>query len=266
MIKKEALLLVVIIAFGAFYACQPHSEKTPGKLIWEDDFSNAEIDSEAWSKVHRGTADWNNLMSDEDTLYAIRDGKLILRGINNTIASHDSVPFLTGGIHSKGKVGFGFGRWEIRAKLNGATGAWPAIWLMPNTDDKKWPNGGEIDIMERLSHENQVYQTVHSHYTLNLGEDDNPPHSEVTSFDSGNYNVFSVEVHPDKIVFFVNEEKTLVYPKIETDKEGQFPYSNNDFYLILSMQLGGEWVGKVNPDELPIEMEIDWVRFYKFDN
>jgi hypothetical protein len=30
------------------------------------------------------------------------------------------------------------------------------------------------------------------------------------------------------------------------------------------MQLGGSWVGKVNPDDLPVEMEIDWVRFYEF--
>jgi hypothetical protein len=26
------------------------------------------------------------------------------------------------------------------------------------------------------------------------------------------------------------------------------------------MQLGGAWVGSVDPDDLPVEMEIDWVR------
>ena len=30
------------------------------------------------------------------------------------------------------------------------------------------------------------------------------------------------------------------------------------------MQLGGSWVGPVHPEELPVEMEIDWVRFYGF--
>jgi len=30
------------------------------------------------------------------------------------------------------------------------------------------------------------------------------------------------------------------------------------------MQLGGSWVGNVHPEDLPVEMEIDWVRFYRF--
>ena len=27
------------------------------------------------------------------------------------------------------------------------------------------------------------------------------------------------------------------------------------------MQLGGSWVGAVDPKDLPVEMEVDWVRF-----
>jgi hypothetical protein len=33
---------------------------------------------------------------------------------------------------------------------------------------------------------------------------------------------------------------------------------------LLDMQLVDNWVGAINPDHLPVEMEIDWVRFYKF--
>jgi len=29
------------------------------------------------------------------------------------------------------------------------------------------------------------------------------------------------------------------------------------------MQLGGSWVGAVDSSDLPVEMEIDWVRFYQ---
>jgi len=65
-------------------------------------------------------------------------------------------------------------------------------------------------------------------------------------------------------VFFINGQKTFTYPRIQTDKEGQFPFSEHRYYLLLDMQLGGSWVGKVNPDDLPVEMEIDWVRFYEF--
>jgi hypothetical protein len=30
------------------------------------------------------------------------------------------------------------------------------------------------------------------------------------------------------------------------------------------MQLGGPWVGNIHSHNLPVEMEIDWVRFYSF--
>ena len=30
-----------------------------------------------------------------------------------------------------------------------------------------------------------------------------------------------------------------------------------------TMQLGGSWVGAVGPEDLPVEMEVDWVHFYQ---
>ena len=32
---------------------------------------------------------------------------------------------------------------------------------------------------------------------------------------------------------------------------------------MIDQQLGGEWVGSVEMQNLPVEMEIDWVRFYQ---
>ena len=33
--------------------------------------------------------------------------------------------------------------------------------------------------------------------------------------------------------------------------------------MMIDQQLGGEWVGPVEMEDLPVEMEIDWVRFYQ---
>jgi hypothetical protein len=35
---------------------------------------------------------------------------------------------------------------------------------------------------------------------------------------------------------------------------------------MIDQQLGGEWVGPVEMEDLPVEMEIDWVRFYQKQN
>ena len=50
-------------------------------------------------------------------------------------------------------------------------------------------------------------------------------------------------------------------PCIQTDKEGQYPF-DRPYYLLIDMQTEGSWVGKATKSELPVEMEIDWVKMY----
>ena len=69
-------------------------------------------------------------------------------------------------------------------------------------------------------------------------------------------------MYPDSLAFFINDRHTFTYHRIQTDKEGQFPF-DRPFYLLIDMQLGGSWIGAVRRSDLPVEMLIDYVRFYK---
>ena len=252
-------LIGLISLFCLLAACTPSQPEW--RLVWEENFDQInDFDPAVWSKIPRGTADWNNYMSDFDSLYEMRNGNMVLRGIQNLTQPQDTAPFLTGGVYTKGKMGFMDGRLEIKAKLNGATGAWPAFWLLPQ--EGQWPMGGEIDIMERLNYDNIAYQTVHSHYTYDLGFKTTPPQGSTGPIHPEAYNVYAVEMYADSLCFFINDQHTFTYLRIETDQEGQFPF-HQPFYLLLDMQLGGSWVGAVDPTELPVEMSIDWVRFYQ---
>lgn len=233
------------------------------QMVWEENFDSTELDTTVWTMIPRGKPDWQNTMSYDERCYELRDGQMILRGIINEDLQKDSSPYLTGGIWTKGKKSFERGRMEIRAKLKGAQGAWPAIWMLPYESDKyPWPQGGEVDIMEHLNHDTFVYQTVHSHYTYNLKQDKNPPNGTTASINPQDFNVYGVDFWPDSLVFHVNGVKTFTYPRIQTDQEGQFPF-NIPQYLLLDMQLGGSWVGEIDPTGLPVEMAIDWVKHYQ---
>ena len=116
--------------------------------------------------------------------------------------------------------------------------------------------------MERLNQDTFVYQTVHSYYTHTLNEKDNPPNGTIVSINPHEFNVFGVDFFPDSLVFHVNGVKTFTYPRIATDKEGQFPFDVPQ-YLLIDMQLGGIWVGEVDPTGLPVEMAIDWIKHYQ---
>lgn len=234
-------------------------------LVWEDNFdqANSKLDTAVWSKIPRWHPEWARHMSDQDVCYDMRDGNLILRGVMNPDREADTARFITGGVYTKYKVPFHGGRLEVCAKMESAKGAWPAIWLKPFEEEKyPWPSGGEIDMMEHLNYDTIVYQTVHSTYTHHLNQKKNPPQGSTGVIKRDDYNIYGVDMYPDSLVFYINREKTFVYPRIETDKEGQFPF-DKPYYLLIDMQLEGGWVGPVDTLDLPVEMYVDWVRYYQ---
>jgi hypothetical protein len=253
------LAMVVCLISLVFTGC---GTQRYGKLAWEENFSGSTLNANRWSRISRGTADWNRHMTDFDSCYAMHGGKLILRGLRNYSLPNDTAPYITGGVYTKGKVSFGEGLLEVRAKLGEMRGAWPAFWMLP--ENAKWPKGGEIDIMEHLSHDTIAYQTVHSYYTYVLKHDSEPPHSATGPIKNGKYNIYGVEITKDSLAFYINRHHTFTYPRVpEKASEGQFVFTDKKFYLLLDMQLGGSWVGKVHAEELPVEMQIDWVKYYK---
>ena len=155
-----ALLLgaaVWLMPSGA--AAQQKKAKAPKwKLIWKDDFNkNGELDTTKWSKIPRGTSDWDNYMSSRDDLYEVKDGNLILRGIVNDDPASDTARYLTGGVWTIGKFAVKYGKVEIRARLGEAQGSWPAFWMLAQ-DEKygRYPRNGEVDIMEHLNYDSVV--------------------------------------------------------------------------------------------------------------
>ncbi|MBJ6368785.1 glycoside hydrolase family 16 protein [Snuella sedimenti] len=238
-------------------------QTTKWQVVWEDHFDKPQIDTTKWTKIPPNKADWGNYMSDNANCYSFLNGKLHLKGIVNPDTIADSRPFLTGGIYSKGKFAFQYGKIEIRAKLESAKGAWPAIWLLAEQKKYgKYPRNGEIDIMEHLNFDDMVYQTVHSYYTLELKQKEHPLYYKTAKVNSEEFNTYGLEWYPDKLVFTVNGKATHTYPKLEGVDPTQWPF-DQPFYILIDQQLGGSWVGDVKPEDLPVHMIIDWVKIYQ---
>ena len=65
------------------------------------------------------------------------------------------------------------------------------------------------------------------------------------------------------MVFLINNEVTYEYPRITPKDPSQFPFDRNDYYVVLSSQIGGEWVGEVDLKGKIVKLEVDWVRVYQ---
>ncbi|MCU4174223.1 glycoside hydrolase family 16 protein [Carboxylicivirga sp. N1Y90] len=271
---KLPILIIIILYAGCTeipyniidsynYIQKDNREDKDWEIIWQDNFNGTDIDTTKWTRIPPNKADWGKHMTSDDRCYEISEGKLFLKGIINPDTVSDSRLFLTGGIYSKGKFAFQYGKVEIRAKLECAQGAWPAIWML--AEQKKYgsyPMNGEIDIMEHLNYDNIIYQTTHSYYTLKLKQTENPPHSGTAKVDVTQFNTYGLMWYPDRLVFSLNEKETFAYPRVNGVDKTQWPY-DQPFFLLIDQQLKGAWVGDVNPDDLPVQMIVDFVRVYQ---
>jgi hypothetical protein len=263
LMKRLLLTALIVMGIGALSQAQEHRRYA---LIWNEEFNDGKLDPDIWTKIWRNSADWAIHMSPHDTLYAFEDGDLVLRGMVNDFMPNDTAPFLTGGVWSINKKAFGFGRLDIRAKFDVAQGFWPAIWMLPQAPQSlQWPYGGEIDIMEHFRSNPFVNHTVHSNYTFYLRKRNNPSQVAYPKYNEGEYNTYGLERFRDSLVFFINGKRTFNYPRFRDGADGQFPFSNYDYYLILDAQLGRDRSPYIDTAKLPVALRVDYVRYYELD-
>lgn len=270
--KKRLLLITALIgaalAFSIITHVEAQTSRSPQfRLVWEEDFSGTELDTTYWQKIERiGYTEWAKYMSSDNSLYDLRNGRMRLYARANhhgQINPHDTAKFLTGGISTMDKFTFTFGRVEVRARIHGARGCWPAIWIKAN-DRKRWgyPERSEIDLIEYYNHDDIVHQTIHTNYTDILKKTKEYPNEVKPKINKNRWNTYAVDILPDSIIFYVNGKQTLIYPRIQTDEVGQFPFGVPS-YLMLDMQVGNPWLTPVASD-FPAWMDIDWVRVYEY--
>lgn len=261
MSKKLAFFLFVFLSVSQMLA----QENCRYALVWHDEFNDASLDHSVWSKISKGSSEWRQHMSTDESLYVHDDGQMVLLGKKKDPKSNFST-LQTGGIWTKDKKSFGFGRLEVKAKFDVAQGFWPAIWMLPQAiKGLDWPYGGEIDIMEHFHESPYVDHTVHTNYTYNLGKKWNPPYNCKSNYKEGEFNVYSVEKFQDSLVFGVNGQRTFCYPRYKKGVDGQFPFDKHNFYLILDSQLGEGSRPMIDTASLPVELRIDYVRYYELD-
>ncbi len=253
----KRLILVFLLLCVMLTSCT--GGRDGWRLVWTEDFDGPAIDTTVWTRVPNMQPDWSNMMSLREDLAYIEDGALVLLGKVGDPNQGDTTRYVTAGVWSLGRKSFSMAKVEIRAKFSSARGFWPALWLMPDVPLPK-PEYAEIDLMEHLNFDSDVYQTVHSRFTLD--GNDGPDKHATAPVDRDGWNIYACEIHRDSICLFTNGVKSLTYPHVE-GAEHQFPWPDYPFYLILSNQIEGKWVGPVEDADLPSELRVDWVKVYE---
>lgn len=269
--NKVAIGIFYLLTTVSVFSHQCHYSQASGKeptyrLIWQENFDSKVLDTTQWSRIKRGVPAWRRHMSTHERLYDLKHGRIRLYCLRNTgWLKGDTARVVTGGITTEGKRHFsGYGKIEVKARISGAQGCWPAIWMtsVKYMNDPAW---AEIDIMEYYNHDNHVVQTAHNTYASVQKKQKENEHSVHSSVNPKKWNVYGVEILPDKLVFTLNGFPTYTYPKVKGKNiEYQFPYGVESF-LRIDMQWGNSWL-RTDEADLPAHMDIDWVKYYRMES
>lgn len=240
------------------------------ELKWSDEFDyKGEPDPVKWN-YDVGNHQWANnelqAYTNRPTNVYVEDGNLYMVALKEQDGErqYTSVRMTTFDRQS-----FQYGYFEIRAKLPGGVGAWPAFWFLPNDirQGVRWPRCGEIDMMEHtLVHSGDVVYSLHSekhnHANPNTFQYSTSVYQE-NLFEE--YHVYGMEWTEEYIEYFFDGKSVCKYAKAD-DKEDQtevaWPY-DKPYYMILNIAVGGMMGGPVDDSQLPFTMVIDYVRAYQ---
>ena len=240
------------------------------KLVWRDEFNGRTLDASKWRfDTSRNKQGWFN--GELQYYSAARPKNLRIANGRLTLEAHHETPrqfadwggqnYTSGKVVSKKAWTYGF--YEIRAKLPCARGTWPAIWMLP-ANMKKWPDDGEIDIMEQVGAEpNLIYASLHTklfNHTINTQRSA----QKLVPTSCKAFHVYQLDWRPDSIIIGVDGRGILRVLNDQPGGKGAWPFYA-PFNLILNLAIGGDWAAAKGIDNMamPQRMEIDFVRVWQ---
>lgn len=236
-----------------------------GPPLIREDFDGTTLDADVWNTCHW----WDDggctiATNDELEWYLpeqvrVRDGTLMLTAEKRTTVGGDGTSFpYTSGMVSTGppewqaepKVAFTYGIVEVRFRAPLGAGLWPAIWLLPASQESK----PEIDLFEAVGQRPQrvgMYfhprsgsesETSFTHFDLPAGED------------LGDTHTVRLQWSRELLEFFFDEEKVWEVAGEQVPDE--------PMYLVINLAVGGSYGGTPDPSAFPASFEIDYVRIW----
>jgi len=249
----------------------PLRRPADARLVWQDEFSGTALDPAKWQyDTSRNKQGWFN---GERQYYSAGTNLRVARGLITIEARHEKLDparfpdwggqeYTSAKISSKG-AGWTYGFYEVRAKLPCARGTWPAIWMLP-VDMKKWPDDGEIDIMEQVGAEpNLIYASLHTklfNHTIKTQRSA----QKLVSTSCTAFHVYQLDWRPDSITIGVDGRGILRVLNDQPGGKGAWPFYA-PFKMILNLAIGGDWAAAKGIDNaaMPQRMDVDYVRVWQ---
>jgi beta-glucanase (GH16 family) len=226
-------------------------------IIFQEDFrKEGRINQDHWN-IQTGTK-WANNESqcyvDNEANGYIKDGRLHLVA---TIHPEQPSKYQSARLNTRGKFEYQYGKLTIRAKMPKGRGAWPALWLMGNTEKNpaKWPLCGEIDLVEFAGNRPGVITcAIHTESYNHRIKTDKGTKINVPDA-SDKFHDYTLDWTKNALSFQIDGKEFFRVDKAPGDTVKEWPF-DQPYYLIVNLAVGGWYGGAIVDDDLPYHMEI----------
>ncbi len=281
---KNAIVLIFTL-FSLFLGAQEY------KLVWEDNFDKATLDTTVWNLSESGEGGGNREL--QYYLPAnISIGKEPVSGENCLIITarkqkYNNKTATSGRLSSDGRLTFKYGKIVGRIKMpTTANGLWPAFWMLgADHNQSSWPKCGEIDIVE-MGKKTGIDKGVQDRYfngachwgeSWNGGKYPNKGISTTNEYSlQDGFHTYTLVWTPDSIKMYLDADK---FPKAKPYY--QLPitgknllnqtsrYFRKPFYIILNLAVGGTFSEIYDINQLTAlnngeaKMYVDYIKLYQ---
>ncbi len=232
-------------------------------LVWSDEFDGNTLNANNWT-VETGTGDWG-WGNNEQQYYRnspenieVSNGTLKIHALKQ---SYGGRQYTSARMKTQGKQSFKYGKIEARMKLPRFQGVWPAFWMLgENINSVGWPRCGEMDIMEAINNNNNVYANLHWSYNNSTAD------TQGKAYNVGDrtaWHTYGMEWTKDKAKFYVDD---TVFEEYSITTSSQMEEFREKQFIILNLAIGGQWPGyDIDNTAFPDRstMEVDYVRVYQ---
>lgn len=263
--KKWHFATIILVASGLTFISLHPVENKKMKLVWSDEFNYTGLpDSNKWNYDIGGDG-WGN---NELQFYTnrrkenahVEKGNLIIEARKE---NWENRGYTSARLITRGTGDWKYGRIEVKARIPSGLGTWPAIWMLGSTTPLKWPDDGEIDIMEHVGYDQgKIHASIHSKKYNHVIGTQKTASTQVPDC-STQFHVYTVEWNADSVKIGIDKNEYFYFANERTGYEG-WPFDNK-LHLLLNIAVGGNWGGQKGVDSTiwPRRMEIDYVRVYQ---
>ena len=246
------------------------------KLVWSDEFDKpGRPDPTKWTYetgfVRNNEAQWY-----QPENARVENGMLIIEAKREKKPNPNYTPngrgwkqtrqfaeYTSACLKTQGLASWKYGRFEMRGRIDTRPGMWPAWWTLGT--DGRWPNGGEIDIMEYYRNmllANAAWGSANPHEPE--WSSVKTPLEKLGAGWSDKFHVWRMDWNEKELLLSCDG---VVLNKVNVDETVNKDDGKNPFhypqYMLINLAIGGDAGGDPSKTTFPARFEVDYVRVYQ---